>query len=121
MEESNQEKADKLLAKALFAAAEFQQFDQKKTDAIVEAVYKAGLNERVRLARMAVEETGMGVVEHKVWKNVIGTQLVYESIKNEPTVGVISDDPVSGITEDAQPLGPVFAVTPVTNPTSTAM
>ncbi len=121
MEESNQEKADKLLAKALFAAAEFQQFDQKKTDDIVEAVYKAGLNERVRLARMAVEETGMGVVEHKVWKNVIGTQLVYESIKNEPTVGVISDDPVSGITEIAQPLGPVFAVTPVTNPTSTAM
>jgi len=49
MEESNQEKADKLLAKALFAAAEFQQFDQKKTDDIVEAVYKAGLNERVRL------------------------------------------------------------------------
>lgn len=121
MEESNQEKADRLISRAVYAAAEFQQFDQKQTDRIVEAVYKAGLNARVKLAQMAVDETGMGVVEHKVWKNVIGTQLVYESIKNEKTVGVISDDPVSGIMEIAQPLGPVFAVTPVTNPTSTAM
>ncbi len=121
MEESNHEKVEQLIGRAIFAAAEFQQFDQKQTDKVVEAVYKAGLNARISLAKMAVEETGMGIWEHKVWKNVIGTQLVYESIKNEKTVGVISDDPITGITEIAQPLGPVFAVTPVTNPTSTAM
>jgi acetaldehyde dehydrogenase/alcohol dehydrogenase len=121
MEESNIEKADQLVSRAIFAAAEFQQFNQKQTDKVVEAVYKAGLNARISLAKMAVEETGMGIWEHKVWKNVIGTQLVYESIKNEKTVGIISDDPVTGITEIAQPLGPIFAVTPVTNPTSTAM
>lgn len=121
MAESLTEKADNILDKAIFAAAEFQQFDQSLTDHIVEAVYKAGLNARIRLAKMAVEETGIGIWEHKMWKNVIGTQLVYESIKNERTVGVISQDPITGITEIAQPLGPIFAVTPVTNPTSTAM
>jgi acetaldehyde dehydrogenase/alcohol dehydrogenase len=121
MEESLIEKADRILDKAIFAAAEFQQFDQSLTDQIVEAVYKAGLNARISLAKMAVEETGMGVWEHKVLKNVIATQLVYENIKNEKTVGVISSDQITGITEIAQPLGPIFAVTPVTNPTSTAM
>jgi len=121
MAETLQEKADDVLNRAILAAAEFQQFDQAQTDHIVEAVFKAGLNARVKLAKMAVEETGIGIWQHKVWKNVIATQLVYESIKNEKTVGSISDDPVTGITEIAQPLGPVFAVTPVTNPTSTAM
>lgn len=121
MAESLNEKADLIIDKAVFAAAEFQQFDQEQTDRVVEAVYKAGLNARISLAKMAVEETGMGIWEHKMWKNVIGTQLVYESIKDEKTVGIISTDPVTGITEIAQPLGPVFAVTPVTNPTSTAM
>jgi len=121
MEETLLEQADQILDRALLAAAEFQQFNQEQTDRVVEAVYKAGLNARVRLAKMAVEETGIGIWEHKLWKNVIGTQLVYESIKNEKTVGVISHDPVTGITEIAQPLGPIFAVTPVTNPTSTAM
>lgn len=121
MGESLTEKADQILDKATLAAAEFQQFDQAQTDRIVEAVYKAGLNARIRLAKMAAEETGIGIWEHKMWKNVIGTQLVYESIKNEKTVGIISQDPVTGISEIAQPLGPIFAVTPVTNPTSTAM
>jgi len=115
------EKANELLGKALLAAAEFQQFNQEQTDRIVEAVFKAGFDNRVRLAKMAWEETGMGVWEHKVIKNVLGTQLVYESIRNQKTVGVISSDPVTGITEIAQPLGPVFAVIPVTNPTSTVM
>jgi acetaldehyde dehydrogenase/alcohol dehydrogenase len=115
------ETADLILDKALLAAAEFQQFNQEQTDHIVEAVYKAGFNARVKLAKMAWEETGIGVWEHKVLKNVIATKLVYESIKNEKTVGVISVDKIAGITEIAQPLGPVFAITPVTNPTSTVM
>ncbi|MCK9423632.1 MAG: aldehyde dehydrogenase family protein [Bacteroidales bacterium] len=121
MAETLQEKADEVLSRAILAAAEFQQFNQEQTDRVVEAVYKAGLNARIILAKMAVEETGIGIWQHKVWKNVIATQLVYESIINEKTVGVISNDSVTGITEIAQPLGPIFAVTPVTNPTSTAM
>jgi acetaldehyde dehydrogenase/alcohol dehydrogenase len=115
------EKADEILNKALFAAAEFQQFTQEETDNIVKAVYMAGFNARVKLAKMAHEETGIGVWEHKVLKNVIATQLVYDSIKNEKTVGIISDDKKSGIIEIAQPLGPILAVTPVTNPTSTVL
>lgn len=115
------EKANEILEKALFAAAEFHQFDQEQTDRIVESVYKAAFNARVKLAKMAQEETGIGIWEHKVLKNVIGSQLVYESIKNEKTVGIIGYDRLTGITEIAQPLGPIFAVTPVTNPTSTVM
>jgi acetaldehyde dehydrogenase/alcohol dehydrogenase len=115
------EKANEVLDKALLSAAEFQQLDQKKTDEIVEAVFKAGFNARVKLAKMAHEETGIGVWEHKVVKNVLATLLVYNSIKDEKTVGVISADPLTGIIEIAQPLGPIFAVTPVTNPTSTVM
>ena len=114
-------KANEILDRAQLAAAEFHQFNQEQTDLIVKAVFEAGFNNRVKLAKMAQEETGMGVWEHKVIKNVLGTQLVYESIKNEKTVGVISQDPLTGITEIAQPLGPILAVIPVTNPTSTAM
>lgn len=121
MAENLVQMADDIMEKAQLAAAEFHQFNQEQTDRIVEAVFKAGFNNRVKLARMAQEETGMGVWEHKVIKNVLGTQLVYESIKNEKTVGVISYDPRTGITEIAQPLGPILAVIPVTNPTSTAM
>ena len=113
--------ANNILEKAQLAAAEFHQFNQEQTDKIVEAIFKAGFDNRVRLAKMAQEETGMGVWEDKVIKNVLSTQLVYESIKNEKTVGVISYDPSTGITEIAQPLGPILAVIPVTNPTSTTM
>lgn len=115
------EKANAILERAQLAAAEYHQFDQEQTDRIVESVFIAGFNNRVMLAKMAQEETGMGIWEHKVIKNVLATQLVYESIRNEKTVGVISSDPLTGITEIAQPLGPVFAMIPVTNPTSTVM
>jgi acetaldehyde dehydrogenase (acetylating) len=64
MSDSLKEKADQILDKALFAAAEFQQLDQAQTDRIVEAVYRAGFNARVKLAKMAQEETGLGVWEH---------------------------------------------------------
>ncbi|MEW6367889.1 MAG: aldehyde dehydrogenase family protein [Acidobacteriota bacterium] len=113
--------ANDYLEKAALAAAEFQELDQEQTDRIVEAAYKAGFGQRVRLAKMAHEETGLGVWQHKVVKNALATQLVYENIRRVKTVGVLSDDEMTGITEIAQALGPVFAVTPVTNPTSTVM
>jgi acetaldehyde dehydrogenase/alcohol dehydrogenase len=121
MSEDLLKKADEYIGKAILAAAEFQQFNQKQTNKIVKAVYKAALAERVRLAKMAAEETGLGVWQDKVVKNVLASQLVYEDIKDEKTVGIISSDPITGITEIAQPLGPIFAITPVTNPTSTAI
>ena len=116
-----QQIADEMLGKASIAAAVFHELNQQETDKIVESVYKAGFKNRVRLAKHAHEETKLGVWQHKVMKNVIATQLVYDNIKDEKTVGVISEDKQSGITEIAQPLGPVFAVIPVTNPTSTAL
>lgn len=113
--------ADEMLQKAQIAAAIFQQLSQKETDKIVESVYKAGFNARIRLAKMASEETGIGIWQHKVLKNVLATQKVYESIKSIITVGIISENQQTGITEIAQPLGPIFAIIPVTNPTSTIL
>ncbi len=112
---------DDVMFKAAAAAAVYTQYDQKQTDKIVRAVYEAALNDRIRLAKMAVQETGMGKWEDKVIKNVVASQFVYESIKEVKTCGIISEDQISGITEIAQPLGPILAVIPTTNPTSTVI
>jgi acetaldehyde dehydrogenase / alcohol dehydrogenase len=112
---------DQLMEKAVHAAAIFNQLDQEHTDRIVRAVYEAGFNNRIRLAKMAYEETGIGKWEDKVIKNVVASQMVYEDIKNVKTVGIISDDDKTGIIEIAQPLGPIVAIVPVTNPTSTVL
>lgn len=121
MEEYKKQQIDEILEKATFAAAIFNQYDQDQTDRIVRAVYKAGLNHRIRLAKMAAEETQMGKWEDKVKKNVVATQYVYENLKNQKTVGIISENEQMGIVEIAQPIGPILAVTPVTNPTSTTL
>ncbi len=113
--------ANEIMDKATMAAAVFNQFNQEETDKIVENVYKAGFNNRVKLAKMAHNETGIGIWQHKVLKNIIGTQLLYEDIKNIKTAGAISTDHRTGITNIAQPLGPILAVIPVTNPTSTTL
>ncbi|OGV54351.1 MAG: hypothetical protein A2X45_05730 [Lentisphaerae bacterium GWF2_50_93] len=115
------QKVDEYFLKAKAASAVFSQLDQQQTDAIVKAVYEAGFKNRIRLAKMAAEETGLGKWEDKVIKNAVATQFVYEDIKDQKTVGVIHEDHVSGITEIAQPMGPILAIIPVTNPTSTVM
>ena len=109
------------LVKASEAAAVFTQLDQEHIDRIVRAVFEAGLSNRVKLAKMACEETGLGKLQDKIHKNVLATLYVYNDIKRLKTVGVIAEDPVTGITEIAQPLGPILAVIPVTNPTSTTL
>ena len=117
---SDQKKvADELLLNAAMAAAEFNELDQEATDKIVNAVYEAALKNRVSLAKLAHEETGIGVWEHKVLKNTLAAHLVYEDIKELKTAGVISRNELTGIVEIAQPLGPIIAIIPVTNPTST--
>lgn len=110
-----------IMEKAVSAAAIFSELDQGQTDRIVRAVYEAGFNSRIRLAKLAAQETGIGNWKDKVLKNVIATQLVYEKIKDQKTVGIISEDEERGIVEIAQPLGPIFAMIPVTNPTSTVL
>lgn len=121
METTVKEFADQILGRALQAGAVFAELGQAETDRIVDAAHKAAFNQRVRLARMANEETGMGRWQDKVLKNVVASQLVYEDIKGLKTAGVISQDFESGITEIAQPVGPILAVIPVTNPTSTVI
>jgi acetaldehyde dehydrogenase/alcohol dehydrogenase len=113
--------ANELLARAIGAANAFKAFDQEAVDRIVYAVFKAGYDHRMDFARQALDETGTGVFEHKVIKNVWASLLVYENIRNQKTVGPISHDPLTGITEIAQPHGPILAMTPLTNPTSTTI
>ena len=112
---------EEVMQKALNATCAFNLFTQDHVDAVVRAVYVAGFNNRWKLAEMAHEETGIGVVRDKVIKNIIATRFVYRNIKDQKTVGVIGEDPVNRITELARPMGPVFAVTPITNPTSTTL
>ena len=112
---------DEVMQNATMAAAEYTQFSQEQTDEIVKSVYEAAFNNRVMLAKMAQKETNIGIWEHKVLKNVVASQLVYEDIKNLKTVGIINEDDESGIVEIAQPMGPILAIIPVTNPTSTVI
>ena len=121
METTITEFADQILRRAAQAGAVFAELGQAETDRIVDAVHKAAFKHRVHLARLANEETGMGRWQDKVLKNVVASQLVYEDIKDLKTAGVVSDDFASGITEIAQPVGPILAVIPVTNPTSTVI
>jgi acetaldehyde dehydrogenase/alcohol dehydrogenase len=112
---------ESIMEKASKAAAQFRLLNQEQTDRIVKAVYKAGFDNRVQLARLAFDETKLGVFKDKVIKNVIATRFVYQDIKDQKTAGLISNDDENGIAEIAQPLGPIFAITPVTNPTSTTL
>ncbi|MDQ7822234.1 MAG: bifunctional acetaldehyde-CoA/alcohol dehydrogenase [Candidatus Eremiobacteraeota bacterium] len=103
------------------ASAVFTQYSQEDVDRIVYAAARAGAHHRIELARMAVEETGMGVFEDKVIKNLFATENVYHDIRDIKTVGLIHDCAETGIMEFAEPLGVILAITPVTNPTSTCM
>jgi acetaldehyde dehydrogenase / alcohol dehydrogenase len=113
--------ADELVGRAAEAAALFRKLDQEQVDRIVEAAFRAAFEARLELAHLACEETGMGLFEHKVVKNAWASLLIYEHIRGRRTVGVLSHDSDRGITEVAQPIGPVLALTPVTNPTSTVI
>lgn len=113
--------AKAIMEKAAFAAAVFRQLNQEQVDRIVEGVYKAGFNRRVTLAKMAQEETGMGVWQHKTIQHVFATQILHESIKHEKTVGVISRNDNSGMTEIAEPIGPVLAAVADINPTASIL
>jgi acetaldehyde dehydrogenase / alcohol dehydrogenase len=109
------------LARIRKAQTVYAAFTQEQVDRIFFAAARAAAKERIPLAKMAVAETGMGIVEDKVIKNHYASEYIYNAYKNEKTCGIIEDDPVSGITRIAEPIGLVAAVIPTTNPTSTAI
>ena len=112
---------DALVKKGLKALDEFEKLDQKQVDRIVAKASIAALNKHLVLAKMAVDETGRGLVEDKATKNIFACEHVTNYLAGQKTVGIIREDDVMGIDEIAEPVGVVAGVTPVTNPTSTAI
>lgn len=110
-----------LVKKAKEAQQIYSTFDQARVDSIVAQVAQACAANAERLAKMAVEETGFGVWQDKVLKNLLGSTITYESIKDMKTVGIIHEDPAKGLMEVGVPMGVVAALIPSTNPTSTVM
>lgn len=112
---------DQLVKNATKALEAYMQMSQEQVDKMVHAMTLAGLNDHLRLAKMAVEETGRGVFEDKVIKNMFATEYIWHSIKDQKTVGVVDENDAEGYVEVAEPVGIIAGVTPVTNPTSTTM
>ena len=112
---------NELVANAMQAWRDFGDFDQEKIDYIVAKCSVAGLDNHGILAKAAIDETGRGVFEDKATKNLFACEYVVNNMRHLKTVGIISEDPVTGITELAEPIGVICGITPVTNPTSTVI
>lgn len=110
-----------LVAKAKAAQQEFTEYSQQQVDQIVRTIAEACAANAERLAKLAVEETGFGVWQDKLLKNLLGSTMTYESIRDLKTIGVLREDQEKKIWEIAIPMGVVAALIPSTNPTSTAM
>ena len=112
---------NELVEKADVALSEFLKLNQEQVDYIVAKCCVAGLDNHGLLAKAAIEETKRGVFEDKATKNLFACEYVQNNMRSLKTVGVISEDSVTGITEIADPIGVVCGITPVTNPTSTVI
>ena len=117
----NAEALERKIAEVREAQAKFATYTQEQVDEIFKAAALAANQQRIPLAQMAVEDTGMGVVEDKVIKNHYAAEYIYNAYKNARTCGVIEEDKAFGIKKIAEPLGLIAAVIPTTNPTSTAI
>ncbi|MCL2315770.1 MAG: acetaldehyde dehydrogenase (acetylating) [Actinomycetia bacterium] len=115
------QEARTLIRAATAAQATLATFSQAQVDAICAAMARAGTEHAEELARMAVDETGMGRVPDKTIKNRFGSATVWEAIADVPTVGVLAEHPDRGVTEVGVPMGVIAGIIPTTNPTSTAM
>jgi acetaldehyde dehydrogenase (acetylating) len=113
--------AKTLVARAKAAAPILAEFSQEQIDRIVDAVAAAARPRAEEFARLAVEETGFGVVADKIQKNIFASERVYEFIRPMKTVGVVARDEARKVVEIAEPFGVVAAIVPSTNPTSTAI
>jgi len=116
-----QEQVDLLVQRAKQAYQDYMKLNQEQIDRITQEMALAGLDKHMILAKMAVEETGRGVYEDKITKNIFATEYIYHSMKYEKTVGVIEENPYENYQKVAEPVGIIAGVTPVTNPTSTTM
>ena len=112
---------DELVARATEAKRKLKTYNQEQIDTIVRAMALAGVENHVELARLAWEETGKGVYEDKITKNLFATEYIYNDIKHAKTVGLIEENEEEGYMKIAEPIGVIAGVTPVTNPTSTTM
>ena len=112
---------EKLIEKAKIASKEYMKLNQEQVNNIVKAMSMAGLENHMKLAKMAVEETGRGVYEDKITKNLFATDYIYHSIKYDKTVGIIEENDEDDYIKIAEPIGIIAGVTPVTNPTSTVI
>lgn len=115
------EEVNALVAKAVEAGEKMRGFAQEQLDAIVKAMTLAGVDNHVELAKLAWTETGKGVYEDKITKNLFATEYIYNSIKDAKTIGVVEENHEEGYMKIAEPIGVIAALTPVTNPTSTTM
>ncbi len=115
------ETLEEAIASVRAAQNEFAKYTQEQVDEIFKAAAIAANKQRIPLAKMAVEETGMGVVEDKVIKNHFASEYIYNAYKNTKTCGVIEKDEAGGMMKIAEPIGVIAAVIPTTNPTSTAI
>ena len=118
---ANTEELTQAIARVREAQKQFAAYSQEQVDAIFLAAATAANRARIPLARMAVEETGMGVAEDKVIKNHYAAEYIYNAYKDTKTCGVIEEDAAFGIKKIAEPIGVIAAVIPTTNPTSTAI
>ncbi len=112
---------DVLLERAQETLKAYMEMTQDQIDEIVRAMALAGLENQLYLAQLAVEETGMGIVEDKAAKNIFATEYIYHSIKYEKTVGIVDENEYENYAEIAEPVGIIAGITPSTNPTSTTM
>ena len=115
------ESLENALKRVRAAQKRFAEYSQSQVDSIFKAAATAADRQRIPLARLAVEETGMGVVEDKVIKNHYAAEYIYNAYRDTKTCGVIEEDKEYGITRIAEPIGVIAAVIPTTNPTSTAI
>lgn len=116
-----QAEVNELVERGLVALEEFRKLNQEQVNYIVAKASVAALDQHGVLAMHAYEETGRGVFEDKATKNLFACEYVVNNMRNLKTVGVISEDDVTGITEIADPVGVICGITPTTNPTSTAI
>ncbi|NLD45585.1 MAG: bifunctional acetaldehyde-CoA/alcohol dehydrogenase, partial [Clostridiaceae bacterium] len=110
-----------LVKNAREAQEKYDNYSQDKIDTIVKAMTLAGIDKHMELAKLAADETKMGIYEDKVIKNLFATEYVYHSIKYDKTVGIVSENEEENYFEVAEPVGVIAGVTPVTNPTSTTL
>ena len=121
MEKSVEKEVNSLVEKAKQALVDFEELDQDKVDYIVAKASVAALDQHGNLAKLAIEETGRGVFEDKATKNLFACEYIVNNMRHQKTVGVIKEDEVEGMSYIADPVGVVCGITPVTNPTSTAI